>query len=110
MDKSKKYVNKLSCCSLAMAFGGTWGLGIFLLGIFNIYGDWGGSLLDVLSSLYIGFDYSIKGAFVGLLWGLAQGSICGALIAFFYNLSMKYCPCKSCRSSSCRTSGKSCCE
>jgi hypothetical protein len=110
MDKGKKCVTRLSSCGLGVAFGVTWGLGVFLLGIFNIYGDWGGALLDVLSSLYIGFDYTIKGAFIGLLWGLAEGFICGTLIGCFYNLCLKHCPCKSCKSSSCRTSGNSCCE
>lgn len=101
MDKSKKCVTKLSSCGLGMAFGLTWGLSTFLLGLFNICGDWGRPLLDILSSLYIGFDYTIKGAFIGLLWGLFEGFIFGSLTAYFYNLCLKHCPCKTCKSSSC---------
>ncbi len=113
MEKHQKSNSRLSSCALGVAFGVTWGMAIFLLGLFNIYGDWGGALLDTMSSLYIGFDYTIVGAFIGLLWGLVEGFICGALIAYIYNLCVKHCPCKSCKSckSSCHTSNHSCgCE
>ncbi len=110
MDKGKKCVTKLNSCGLGVGCGITWGLATFLLGLVNIYVDWGRELLDVLSSLYIGFDYTLIGAFIGLFWGLVEGFIFGSLTACFYNLCVKHCPCKSCKSSSCRTSSHSCCE
>lgn len=110
MEKGKKCITKLSSCGLGVACGVTWGVATFLLGLFNIYGDWGGTLLDVMSSLYIGFDYTLKGAFIGLLWGLVEGFIFGAVTAYLYNLCIKHCPCKSCNNSCSRSSNHSCCE
>lgn len=111
VEENQKYVTKLSSCAIGIACGTIWGLGNFLLGLFNVYGDWGGALVDLLSSVYIGFNYTIKGSFIGLLWGLFHGFISGYLIAFVYNLCLKHCPCKSCKGSSCSSTGagKSCC-
>lgn len=109
VDKNQKYVKKLSTCGLGIACGTVWGLGSLFLGLFNVYGDWGGELLGILSSLYIGFDYTIKGSLIGLLWGLFHGFISGFLVASIYNLCLQYCPCKTCKGSSCDINGKSCC-
>jgi hypothetical protein len=88
--------NKLSCCALGVAFAVTWGLAMFLLGLINMRCDWGSALLDVLSSVYIGFDFTLKGAFIGLLWGLLDGFIFGLLIALIYNFCICHCACKFC--------------
>ena len=95
-DSHSSSYTKLSCCGLAFAFAITWGLGMFLLGVANIYCSWGEALLDVLSSIYVGFDSTMKGAMIGLLWGLLDGFIFGLLIGCIYNFCICHCPCKFC--------------
>jgi len=98
MEKNKNTI-QLSGCALGVAFGLTWGLGMFLLGLCNIRGDWGGPLLDLLSSIYFGFNGTFKGSVIGLLWGLFDGFIFGVLVALIYNFVVNHCSCRSCKSS-----------
>ncbi len=99
MEKNKQAI-KLSGCALGVAFGLTWGFGLFLLAISNIHGDWGGQLLDLLSSVYVGLSGSFKGALIGLLWGLFEGFIFGLIIGIIYNWVVTHCSCRSCKSCS----------
>ena len=108
MHKDAKCIKQLSSCGLGLACSITWGLALFILVLFNLHFDWGGTLLDVLSSLYIGIDYNIKGAFIGLFWGLAHGFIAGWVTAFLYNCSVHHIANKCCKSSSAAASS-SCC-
>lgn len=96
---------RLSGCALGIALGITWGLGLFVLGVFNIRGDWGGQLLDLLSSIYLGFNSTFIGACIGFLWGLFEGFVSGVIIALVYNFVIAHCSCRSCSKSSCRHKG-----
>lgn len=108
MNKEDIKYKKLSCCSFAIACGSTWGILIFSLTLFNLYSDWGTTVLDVMSSLYTGLDYSIKGAFIGLIWAIGHGMLFGGIIAAIYNFTVKKCF-KKCCGGSCSNSSKSCC-
>lgn len=108
MQKDGKCIKKLSSCGLGLACSLTWGSAIFLLVLFNLRFDWGGTLLDVLSSLYIGIDYNVKGAFIGLTWGLIHGFISGWITATIYNCSIRHMSNKCCKSS-CGSSNNGCC-
>lgn len=54
------------------------GLGAGLLG-------WGTPIVRIISSLYLGYDSSIKGLVVGMIWGFLDGFIGGYLFALVYN-------------------------
>lgn len=97
MEKNKN-VMRLSGCALGVAFGITWGLGMFLLALCNINGNLGAPLLSILGSVYVGFAGTLKGAVIGLLWGLLEGFIFGVLVAVIYNFILNHCSCRSCKS------------
>ena len=68
----------------ALAGGIYWGLGFFFLGIMGHYG-WGTKVVDVLSSVYIGYSTTFIGAIIGGIWGFVDALIAGALFAWLYN-------------------------
>ena len=75
---------KLNIKALGMGCGVLWAVYIFLAGITAMFG-WGNSLVDVMSSLYIGYEASILGAVIGAVWGFIDGFILGVVIAWVYN-------------------------
>jgi hypothetical protein len=77
-------MQKLQIFPLAVALGVTWALGILLLGWAGGLG-WGTELVNVMSSLYIGYGPSFVGGIIGGIWALVDGAIGGAVIALIYN-------------------------
>ena len=75
----------LGVVSLGLAFGITWALGMFLLGIAAALFDWGVPVVAVLSSVYIGYSPSFFGSIAGAVWGFVDGFIGGVLMAWLYN-------------------------
>ena len=61
-----------------------WAIVVALAGIVAIFGL-GTPLIDLLSSLYIGFDTSLTGILIGIGWGLVDGLIAGVIFAWVYN-------------------------
>jgi len=76
---------KLSVKGLALSIGILWAIGIFLMGIAATVSGWGDSLVNLISSLYVGYSASLAGSIIGAIWALIDGLICGALIAWLYN-------------------------
>ncbi len=75
---------KLSIKGMALAMGMVWALSMLVTGLAAMHGM-GGMFVEVMSSMYKGYDASIKGALIGTGWGFVDGLIGGALLAFFYN-------------------------
>ena len=76
---------KLNVKALGLAGGIVWGLAIFVLTYWFIIRGYEGSLLDNLSKVYLGYSVTWYGAFVGLIWGFADGFVGGVLLAWIYN-------------------------
>jgi hypothetical protein len=77
---------KLNVKAFALACGLIWGVGLFLLTWWIIAFD--GATRDVtfLGWVYRGYNISPLGSIIGLVWGLADGAIGGAIFAWLYNL------------------------
>lgn len=75
---------RLSVKGLALACGLAWGGGVLLLGLAGAIG-WGRALVDVLGSLYIGFQPTILGSLIGGAWATVDGALAGAVVAWLYN-------------------------
>ena len=77
---------KLNVRAFASAFAIWWGVGIFLLTWWAI--AVGGSTGDptFLGRLYIGYEISPLGSVMGLVWGLVNAFITGAIFAWLYNV------------------------
>ncbi len=76
----------LNVKALAIACAIFWGVAIFLLTwwIILFEGSTGDSLL--ISKIYRGYTVSPLGSLVGLAWGVVDGAVTGAVIAWIYNL------------------------
>jgi hypothetical protein len=98
MENGKKSCcSKLSVCNLGMSIGIVWGLMTFILVLLCMNTGFGLTLLEVLSSIYMGVVPSFSGAILGLFWGFIDGFIFGALIALVYNYCACKCPCGYCK-------------
>jgi hypothetical protein len=76
---------KLSVKGLALASGILWGASIFLATLWLLARGYDGRLITQLNHFYIGYSYSVVGAFMGLVWGFVDGAVCGAIFAWLYN-------------------------
>lgn len=80
--------NKLAVKSFAFAAGVVWGAGVLVVGLVNLkFPGYGQAFLNLASSIYPGYDAvaSLKSVLVGTGYGLVDGAIGGALLAWLYN-------------------------
>jgi len=81
---------KLSVKALTISAGLLWGGAILCVGIANmIWPGYGIAFLDMVASVYPGYvhDGSIASIITGTLYGLVDGGVAGALLAWLYNLT-----------------------
>ena len=76
---------RLGILSLGVAAGITYGLSVFAFGIMTGLFGWGEFVVEVLSSLYVGYEPSIIGSISGGVWGFVHGFFTGAFFAWLYN-------------------------
>lgn len=75
---------KISEAGLALSAGLTGALCLGILSLVAMLGA-GQELVNVLSSVLVGYEASAAGLFLGLVWGFFVGSAKGYAIAWFYN-------------------------
>ena len=80
---------KLSVKGLAISIGLLWGIGaMFLIGLANLlWPTYGKAFLEVMASVYPGYtgESTLGQVIVGALYGVVDGGIAGALLAWLYN-------------------------
>lgn len=76
---------KLNVKALALASGLIWGVGLFILTWWVIMFDGATGEATLIGRLYRGYSISPAGSVIGLVWGLADGAIGGAIFAWLYN-------------------------
>lgn len=77
-------MNKIQPVALGIAIGVLWAIYVFFIGIAAMFG-WGIALVEVLASLYFGYEASVLGAVIGGIWAFVDGFIAGVVIAWIYN-------------------------
>ncbi len=81
---------KLDVKVTAATLGLVWGvLGMLLTGLGNlIWPGYGQALLDVMASVYPGYDAapSMGQVIIGTLYGVLDGVVVGAVFAWLYNV------------------------
>ena len=75
----------LGVLSLGVALGITNALIVFLLGITTALAGWGILVVQVLATLYIGYEPTLLGAITGAVWAFVDAFIVGILFAWIYN-------------------------
>jgi len=79
---------KLDIKALALTGGIFWGGAILLTALPNlIWPDYGRAFLELAASIYPGYrpGAGIGSVVTATLYGLVDGAICGAIIAWLYN-------------------------
>ena len=76
---------RLNVRAFALACGLVWGVGLFLLTWWIILFDGSSSSPTFLGRVYRGYEMTPVGSLIGLLWGLVDGAIGGAILAWLYN-------------------------
>ena len=76
---------KLNIKSFALSCGIFWGIGLFTLTWWIILFNGASGDPTFIGLVYLGYSISPVGSFVGLVWALIDGIICGAVFAWFYN-------------------------
>ena len=82
---------KLNVKAFALAFGLIWGLGLFVLTWWIIMFEGASGEVPFLGWLYRGYAISPEGSVIGLVWGLVDGTIGGAIFAWLYNVFAACC-------------------
>ena len=80
---------KLNIKSFMLTSSILWAASIFITGIANlIWSGYGSAFLQVMASVYPGYDASatIGSVFVGTLYAVVDGAIAGLVFAWLYNL------------------------
>lgn len=75
----------LGVLSLGVALGITNALIVFLLGITTAVAGWGILVVQVLSTLYIGYEPTVFGAIAGSVWAFVDAFVIGVWFAWIYN-------------------------
>ena len=76
---------KLDIKAFALACSILWGLVVFLITWWVIILDGASGDPTWLGQIYRGYDISAVGSLIGLCWGLVDGLIGGAVLAWLYN-------------------------
>lgn len=76
---------KLNVKAFGLAFGVLWGCGIFFLTWYLIMLEGTSPDVTLLGRVYLGHTLTPVGSLIGLAWGLCDGFIGGALLAWLYN-------------------------
>lgn len=78
----------LNVGALAIAAAIFWGGAVFLTTWWLIF--FGGATSEpvFLSRIYFGYSVTPLGSIVGLLWGLVDGAVSGAVLAWLYNVAL----------------------
>ena len=72
-----------------MATGAAVGFGLLVLTLVEVVRKPDGtSPLGLLNQYFTGYEISLKGAFIGLFWGLVTGFVMGWFVAFSRNFIM----------------------
>lgn len=77
---------ELNPVKLGLAAGILWALCLFFLTWVSMYSGYAMFWLAQWMDLYPGFDLSIRGAFIGLIYGFCDGFISFFLLGWVYNL------------------------
>jgi len=76
---------KLNVKAFSLTCGIFWGVGLLLITWWIILFEGATGDIPIHGKVYRGYNISISGSFIGMLWGFIDGIICGAIFAWLYN-------------------------
>ncbi|MCD1293568.1 hypothetical protein CUJ83_00970 [Methanocella sp. CWC-04] len=82
-------VKEIKPVQFGLALGIIWGFGVLMLGLMATFLGWGVQAVSTIGSVYLGYELSVIGSIIGLIWAIVDGFIAGFLIAYIYNVLTK---------------------
>jgi hypothetical protein len=76
---------RLGVFAIGFALGITWAIGLLLLGWIGKITGWGKPMIDVIGTMYLGYQATFWGAVIGAVWGFVDLFIGGIVFAAIYN-------------------------
>ena len=76
---------KLNIKAMAIAFGLVLGISLFVITWWIILLEGPSNTTTFIGKFYIGYSLTPTGSIIGLVWGLVDGAIGGAMFAWLYN-------------------------
>jgi hypothetical protein len=83
--KAEHHGHQLEPKKLGFAFGILKSLGLGILALLSMTLGWGRPIVNIAGSVLLGYEPSLLGIFLGLIWGFALGFIAGYAFAVIYN-------------------------
>lgn len=80
--------------ALGLAGGIMWGVSMLVTTLISVYTGYATLFLQVMASIYPGFDISVGGAFLGLAYGFVDAFVGLIILGWLYRL---FACCGSCR-------------
>jgi hypothetical protein len=80
---------RLNVRAFAFSAGILWALAVFITGVANLmWAGYGDAFLGIVASIYPGYhsERSFGDILVGTLYALADGTVCGLVFCWVYNL------------------------
>lgn len=77
---------KLNVKAFAITCALIWGFGLFAITWWIMLFEGSTGDITMIGRVYKGYEISVTGSIIGLLWGLVDGCIGGAIFAWLYNL------------------------
>ena len=76
---------KLNVQAAGLALGIVWGVFVFLLALAGLFFGYGTEIVEILSTLYRGYNSTFGGGIIGLIWGFFDAYVVGVIGAWLYN-------------------------
>ena len=78
-------MKKLHASAAGLSVGLLWGVSLLVWTLVAAQNGYGSEVLELIASIYPGFEVSGQGAFLGLIWGFLDGFIGAYIIVWLYN-------------------------
>lgn len=77
---------RLCIKAFGLTCGLLWGLSLFILTLWIIAFEGASGEPTMIGMVYRGYNISVAGSFIGLVWGVVDGFVGGVVFAWLYNL------------------------
>ena len=81
---------KISPLAFGLSFGILWAVGLVIISILALYSGFAMSMVNLFTTLYLGYELTLLGVIIGALWAFVDAFIGGFLVAYLYNLCLKF--------------------
>ncbi len=77
--------SRLNTKALGLTGGILWGVSMLTLTLIAYYSGYGADVMKIMTSIYPGYDLSLKGSILGMIYGFIDGFIGCYVFGWLYN-------------------------